>query len=115
MDAFFGSSERQAVTSSFDVISTDRPVYFNGYGPVYNYTVTIPGGTGYRQGQTNAEYMMQIHSGEDVPLDQLEGGTFVIMNINSSMCLGFYNGANGDALNITQMPFSSTYAATHQQ
>lgn len=114
-DAFIGSSERQANTSSFDFIATDRPVYFDGYGPVNTYTMTIPGGTGYQQGQTNAERMIQLHSGEDVPTECLTGGTFVIMNVNSSMCLGFYNGAKGNGLNITQMAYSSAYAATHQQ
>lgn len=115
VDAFIGSSERQAATSSYDFVSTDRPLYFDGYGPVYNYTMTIPGGTGYQKGQTNAERMIQITSGEDVPLDNLLGGTFAIMNVNSSMCLGFYNGAKGNALNITQMAYSSSTAATHQR
>lgn len=114
VDAFIGSSERQANTSYFDFVSTDRPVYYDGYGPVYNYTMTIPGGYGYQKGQTNAERLIQISSGEDVPLDNLANGTFVIMNKNSKMCLGFYNGAKGD-LNITQMAYSSSSAATHQQ
>lgn len=114
-DAFLGSSERQANTSSYDFIATDRPVYYDGYGPVYNYTMTIPGGTGYQTGQTNAERMIQIHSGEDVPLDVLAGGTYVIMNINSSMCLGYYNGAASAGLNITQMPYSTTVSDKHQQ
>ncbi len=113
-DAFIGSSERQATTSSFDFLATDRPVYYDGYGPVYNYTMEVPGGTGYQTGQTNAERMILIHSGEDVPLDML-AGDYAIMNINSSMCLGYYNGAAGQGLNITQMPYSSTTAAKHQQ
>lgn len=115
VDAFIGSSERQATTSTFDFVSTDKPVYFEGYGPVYNYPMTIPGGTGYQKGQTNAERMMQVTSGEDIPLDYLLGGTFAIMNVNSSMCLGFYNGAKGNALNITQMAYTSSTAATHQR
>ena len=36
IDAFVGSSERQATTSAFDFTATDRPVYYDGYGPVYN-------------------------------------------------------------------------------
>ncbi len=115
MDGFIGTSERQAYTSSFDFVSTDRPVYFDGYGPVNNYTVTIKGGTGYQTGQTNAERMVLIHSGEDVPLDELKAGNYVIMNVNSNMALGFYNGAKGDALNITQMSYSNAAPATHQQ
>lgn len=114
VDAFIGSSERQANTSSFDFVATDRPVYYDAYGPVYSYTMTIPGGTGYQKGQTNAERIIQITRGEDVPLDCLADGTFAIMNINSKMCLGFYNGAQGEGLNISQMSYSSS-AATHQQ
>lgn len=113
-DAFIGSSERQANTSSYDFVATDRPVFYDGYGPVYNYTMTVPGGTGYQVGQTNAERIINIHSGEDVPLEPIVGGTFVIMNVNSNMCLGFYNGARGD-LNITQMAYSSSSSATHQR
>ncbi len=115
VDAFIGSSERQATTSSYEFVSTDRPLYFDGYGPVYSYSMTIPGGTGYQKGQTNAERMIQITSGEDVPLDNILGGTFAIMNVNSSMCLGFYNGAKGNGLNITQMAYTSSTAATHQR
>lgn len=115
IDAFVGSSERQAGTSSFDFTATDRPVYYDGYGPVYNYTMTIPGGTGYQTGQTNAERLIQINKGEDVPLDNLANGTFVIMNRNSAKCLGFYNGARGEGVNITQMAYSSSSSATHQQ
>ncbi len=114
-DAFIGSSERQATTSSYDFVSTDRPVYFDGYGPVYSYTMTIPGGTAYQTGQTNAERLIQITQGEDVPLDNLLDTTWVIMNVNSGLCLGFYNGAQGDGINLSQTKFSSTYAATHQQ
>ncbi len=77
--------------------------------------MTIPGGTGYQTGQTNAERLIQINKGEDVPLDNLANGTFVIMNKNSGKCLGFYNGAKGEALNITQMAYSSSSASTHQQ
>ncbi len=113
-DAFIGSSERQAYTSTFEFVTLDRPAYYDGYGPVYNYSMTIPGGTGYQTGQSNSERMILIHYGEDVPLDVPTGGTYAIMNIHSSMCLGYYNGAASDGLNITQMAYTSS-AATHQQ
>lgn len=91
MDAFLGTSERQATKSSYEFISTDRPVFFDGYGPTYSYCVEMPGGTGYQQGQTNAERMVLIHSGEDAPLDPIKNGTYVIMNMNAKLCLGTYN------------------------
>ena len=91
MDAFLGTSERQATKSSYEFISTDRPVFFDGYGPTYSYSVEMPGGTGYQQGQTNAERMVLIHSGEDAPLDPIKNGTYVIMNMNAKLCLGTYD------------------------
>ncbi len=112
-DAFVGSSERQANTSSFDFLSTDRPVFFDGYGPAYSYTMLMPGGTGYQTGQVNGERMIQIHRGEDVPLEPLNG-VYAIMNVNSSKVLGYYNGANQAGLNITQATYT-TKAAKHQQ
>ena len=128
--AFIGSSERQANTSTFEIIS-DEPVFYDGYGPIYNYSVTIPGGTGYQTGQTNAERMVQIHSGYDIPpLSFLTSGSansltnnqqpttnnqaVIIMNRNSRMCLGYYNGAKGNAIQLTQGTYTGTASQSHQ-
>ena len=100
MDAFLGTSERQAAKSSYEFISTDRPVFFDGYGPTYSYSVEMPGGTGYQKGQTNAERMVLIHSGEDAPLDPIKNGTYVIMNMNAKLCLGTYNNNTTDKTSI---------------
>lgn len=100
MDAFLGTSERQATKSSYEFISTDRPVFFDGYGPTYSYSVEMPGGTGYQKGQTNAERMVLIHSGEDAPLDPIKNGTYVIMNMNAKLCLGTYNSNTADKTSI---------------
>lgn len=100
MDAFLGTSERQAAKSSYEFISTDRPVFFDGYGPTYSYSVEMPGGTGYQKGQTNAERMVLIHSGEDAPLDPIKNGTYVIMNMNAKLCLGTYNSNTADKTSI---------------
>ncbi len=67
VQAFIGTSERQANNSSYRFLSTDRYVCFDGYGPVREYTVEMPGGTGYQTGQTNAEYVADITWGEDIP------------------------------------------------
>lgn len=100
IDAFLGTSERQAAKSSYEFISTDRPVFFDGYGPTYSYSVEMPGGTGYQKGQTNAERMVLIHSGEDAPLDPIKNGTYVIMNMNAKLCLGTYNSNTADKTSI---------------
>ena len=50
--AFVGSSERQAKTTTYQFVSTERDVYYDGYGPVHEFVMEMPGGTGYQTGQT---------------------------------------------------------------
>ena len=86
VQAFGGTSERQANNSSYRIVSQDKVAYFDGYGPMHEYIMDLPGGTGYQKGQTNAERVLEIHTGEDVPLSPTEG-TFVIMNKKSTKVL----------------------------
>ncbi len=79
VEAFLGTSERQAGESAFTFVSQDRMVYCDGNGPCYDYTQATPGGTGYGAGQTNAENVVEITHGEDVPIAPLKG-TFKIVN-----------------------------------
>ena len=46
--AFAGASERQAFPCSYEYVSTDKPVYFDGNGPYFSYPIMLPGG--YRYG-----------------------------------------------------------------
>lgn len=109
IDAFAGGSERQAVTSSYDFISLDRPAYYDSYGPVYSYSLEIPGGTGYQEGQTNAEKMINITYGEDVPVEPLsDEQVYVIMNKGSKLCLGPSGGSTNDGAIIIQDDYGST-------
>ena len=80
VDAFLGSSERQANTNTFALACQDRDVFYDGYGPTRFYTCEIPGGTGYQQGQTNAETTIHITTGEDVADGPIENGQYFIMN-----------------------------------
>ncbi len=77
--AFIGSSERQAATTTYQLLSTDREVYYDGVGPLREYSVEIPGGTGYQQGQTNAECVVDVTWGEDVAPAVIDG-TYRIFN-----------------------------------
>ncbi len=77
--AYLGSSERQAGNSSFTFVSKGKDVYFGGYGPTRHWTYDIPGGSGYQTGQTNAELLVDITSGEDVQPDTVNG-TYQLMN-----------------------------------
>ena len=86
IQAFGGTSERQANNSSYRIVSQDKVAYFDGHGPMHEYIMDLPGGTGYQVGQTGAERVLEIHTGEDVPLAPTEG-TFIIMNKKSSKIL----------------------------
>ena len=103
IDAFLGTSERQATPSSFEFLSTDRPIYMDGKGPYYNYVVDMPGGTGYQRGQLNAELKIGVQYGEDVPMDPIEvGKSYVIMNANSKKAIGTYKDKNEEGAVIAQ-------------
>ena len=78
--AFIGSSERQAYTTKYQFVSTDREVYFDGEGPLRTYVREIPGGTGYQKGQTNAECTIDVLWGEDVPRMAITDDTYRIYN-----------------------------------
>jgi len=66
VQAFIGASERQAKTTTYEFISQDRDVYYNGQGPMRRFVMEIPGGTGYQTDQCNAETVFDIQSGEDI-------------------------------------------------
>ena len=91
VEAFLGTSERQAGESSFTFVSEDRLAYFDGHGPFYSYTKHTPGGTGYTNGQTNSEYVIEVTYGEDVPVGPIEGD-FKIVNKATGKVLTNNNG-----------------------
>lgn len=90
---FIGSSERQANVSTYNFQCQDREVYFNGYGPQKEWSVTTVGGAdkSYQNGQINYERLFDITYGEDVqsfPVD----GNYQIMSA-ADMKLVTSNGA----------------------
>ena len=110
VEAFIGTSERQAVASAFTFISKDRLAYYDGYGPVYDHTEEVPGDpTGaYQKGQTNAERLIQIHTGEDVPIEPINGqykivnkatGKVLSLNGGKAMRGNVYQWADGGQAN----------------
>jgi len=78
--AFIGSSERQALTTTFQFVSADRDVYFDGHGPMRAFNIEMPGGTAYQSGQTNAERVVDITWGEDVQPMPITEGVYKIVN-----------------------------------
>ena len=107
--AFVGSSERQANTSTFAFLSLDREVYFDGNGPLRAYNMEIPGGTGYQKGQTNAERVIDVCYGEDVPPSPIEAGVYKIMNFATCGVVAVNGTADGHP-NISQMKWSNSKA-----
>lgn len=101
--AFIGSSERQAVTTSYQLVSVDRDVYFDGYGPVRDYLTVMPGGTGYQKGQTNAERVIDVTWGEDVPPSVIDG-TYKLVNKQTGNVVSY----NSNGGNILQQKFVAT-------
>ena len=92
--AFVGSSERQAKTTSYQLVSADRDVYYDGYGPVREYIYSIPGGNGYQKGQTNAEKVIDITWGEQIAPHPFTAGTYCIANYVSGGVIA--NPGNGN-------------------
>lgn len=98
---FGGTSERQANNSSYRIVSQGEVAYFEGHGPTHEYIMELPGGTGYQKGQTNAERVLEIHTGEDVPLGPTEG-KFILMNKKSRKLLMPQGGSTANGTNICQ-------------
>lgn len=95
VQAFGGTSERQAVTTTFRLSATDHDVFYNGQGPTREYLLTLPGGSGYQNGQTNAETCIDIQDGEDImPPLPTEPTTYKFVNRAS----GFVIAAEGSAV-----------------
>ncbi|MBR4238429.1 MAG: RICIN domain-containing protein [Prevotella sp.] len=101
--AFVGSSERQANKSSF-LFLTDREVYYDGQGPFREFRMEIPGGGGYQSGQTNAERVIDVKCGEDVPPSAISG-RYKIVNRASGMVVAI-NGTRDGHPNISQVAYT---------
>ena len=103
--AFIGSSERQGATTNYQFVSHDRDVYYDGYGPVREFMMEIPGGKAgsYQDGQTNAERVVDLTWGEDVA-PCLLNGVYKLVNKKTGAVVTYTS--NGS--NITQQKFSDT-------
>ena len=101
--AFIGSSERQAKTTTYQFVSKDRDVFYDTYGPLRELRMEIPGGTGYQTGQTNAERVIDILWGEDVPHVAITDGTYRIVN----KATGTYLNGTSSAIAMQQNFISS--------
>ena len=101
--AFIGSSERQGVATAFTFVSRGRLGFYDGEGPFYDFTQDMPGGAAgsYQNGQTNAERMININFGEDVPVEPING-TYKIVNKASGKVISLTNGNATQRDNVYQ-------------
>jgi len=110
IQAFGGTSERQAVSTTYRFFSKDKDVYYDGYGPQREYTMALPGGTGYQVGQTNAERVVNITWGDDI--QPVINGRYVLVNRNSGKVMEVTNGSPDAGAGLRQ---NTNTGATYQQ
>ena len=101
--AFLGSSERQAVTTDYELVALDHEVYFDGHGPTRHFYMQMPGGamSSYQKGQTNAERVIDVTWGSDVPACAVTPGTYKLVN----KATGQVAAVSGD--NVLAQPYSN--------
>jgi hypothetical protein len=100
VQGFVGSSERQATTTTYRFVSKDKDVYYDGQGPQREFILEIPGGTGYQEGQSNAEGLVNITWGDDI--QPVIGGQYRIVNQNSTRVMEVSGGATNAGANVVQ-------------
>ncbi len=100
VQAFVGTSERQANNCSYRFVATDRDVYYDGYGPTREFVVDMPGGTGYQNGQTNAERVVDITWGEDVA--PYINGDYLLMNAGSGKVISLKTATPSNGAAVVQ-------------
>lgn len=104
VQGFGGTSERQAATTTFRFAATDHDVFYNGHGPTREYNMTLPGGTAYQTGQTNAEGLVNIQGGDDVmPPLPLEATQYRIVNRASGRYLAPAGNTPAVGANVCQV------------
>ncbi len=104
IQAFGGTSERQASTTTYNFISKDKPVYYDGQGPFREFVLEMPGGTGYQTGQTNAECVVNITYGDDI--QPVIDGIYKLVNRKSGKVMEVAGGSSNDGANIQQGTYS---------
>jgi len=108
VQAFGGTSERQAATTTYNYISKDRVVYYDGQGPSHEFVLEMPGGSGYSNGQTNAERVINITYGDDI--QPVINGEYMIVNRSNGQVMQI-SGRAKDGLNV----LTGSYSGSNQQ
>jgi len=105
--AFGGVSERQATPTSYNYISKDRVVYYDGQGPQREFVLDLPAdpnGAYWTDAQRNAERVINITWGEDIQPEI--NGRYVLVNQNSGLVMSTAGAAAGS--NIQQTAYTGS-------
>ena len=105
VQAFLGGSERMATTTSYRFFSKDRDVFYDGNGPQRDYTVTVPGGTGYQVNQPNAEKVVNITWGADI--QPAINGRYIVVNRNSGKALEVPGSSTNNGVRLDQNTYTN--------
>jgi hypothetical protein len=95
VQAFLGGDERHGVQTSYQFFSKDRDVFYNGYGPQRDYTVTNPG---YAEGVVNVTW------GADV--QPAISGRYLIVNHNSGKVLEVPGAGTANGIQLDQNTYT---------
>ena len=101
LQAFLGGSERHGVATSYRFFSKDRDVFYNGYGPQRDFTVTNAG---------YAEELVNITWGADVP--PVISGRYNIVNRYSGKVMEVPNASTNYGTVLDQNSYTG---ASNQQ
>ncbi|MCR4994449.1 MAG: RICIN domain-containing protein [Bacteroidales bacterium] len=111
VQGFGGTSERQAYETTYRFVATDHDVFYDGHGPMREYLMTLPGGTGYQNGQINAEGLVNIQGGEDImPPLPTEPASYRIVNRLSGHQLAPSGYSVSNGTNLTQLKYVTNLA-----
>ncbi|MBQ6433177.1 MAG: RICIN domain-containing protein [Bacteroidaceae bacterium] len=114
VQGFGGTSERQANETTYRFVALDHDVFYNGQGPMREYIMTLPGGTGYQKGQTNAEGLVNIQGGDDVmPALPTEATNYKIINRASGFALSAANNSITSGVSLSQQRPIKTNKSQH--
>lgn len=104
---FVGGSERQASTSTYQFVSLDDVVYYDGQGPFREFSMELASGdpgTYMTDLHTNGERVIDITSGDDVAPSYING-EYIIMNKYSRQVVSASGSAGGNT-NIQLEPYA---------
>lgn len=114
VQGFGGTSERQANETSYRFVALDHDVFYNGHGPTREYLMTLPGGNGYQDGQTNAETLVNIQGGDDImPELPIEATNYKIINRLSGYALSTRDNSMTSGASLSQQRPARTNKSQH--